>query len=433
MPPAGLVAALRPVLRERGGTWVGWDGNPGRAPEPLTLEGIQMVPVALTGGEVDDYYAGFCNATLWPLYHDKVHEPQFHRHWWRTYRRVNRRFAQVLADVVPPRGAVWVHDYHLSLVPGLLRRSRPDVRIGFFLHTPFPPPELFAQLPWRQELLEGLLGADSAGFQTIFGARNFRAVARRYLGTGTRGADVRLEGHTCRVEAFPISIDTRAFSAVASRRSTTVRVRELQEQVSGRRILLGVDRLDYTKGIEHRLRALETLLDRRPELVEDIVFVQVAVPSREDVDGYSRKREEIEGLAGRINGKHGRLGRNVVNYIYDSLDRDELVALYRAADVMVITPPRDGMNLVAKEYVACRVGLDGVLVLSEFAGASHELDRALLANPFDVDGTAAALEQALAMPPEEQRSRMRAMRRYLFQHDVFAWARAALGGFDALP
>lgn len=433
MSPGGLVAALEPVLTSRGGLWVGWDGVPGDAPEPLVMGDIRMVPVPLTATEVEDYYGGFCNATLWPLYHDKVHVPQFHHPWWQAYQAVNQRFARAVAEVVPPGGAVWVHDYHLSLVPGLLRGLRSDLRIGYFLHTPFPPAQLFAQLPWRRLLLQGMLGADSAGFQTLNDARNFREAARRHGGAGTRGVEVALNGRVCRADAFPISIDTRAFSTSASRRRTVDRARKLKAQVSGRRILLGVDRLDYTKGIEHRLRALEALLDRRPELAEEIVFVQVAVPSREDVDGYSSMREEIERLAGRINGTHGSLGHNVVDYTYASLDRDELIAYYRAADVMVVTPPRDGMNLVAKEYVACRVDLDGVLVLSEFAGAAQELDRALLANPFDLDGTARALEQALAMSPTEQRSRMLAMRRHLFQHDVYAWAEAALGAFDALP
>ena len=428
--PGGLVAAVHPVLGERGGTWVGWDGTSGRSAEAFEVDGLKIEPVGLTAAEVEEYYGGFSNGTLWPLYHDKVHPPQFHRHWWRPYQRVNRRFARRTAEVAPEGGSVWVHDYQLSLVPALLRHLRPDLRIGFFLHIPFPPPELFAQIPWRRQLLTGMLGADSIGFQTIFGVRNFKEVTRRYLGARSRDQWIEFDGHRCAVEAFPISIDTREFSSTARSSKTTKRVHELRGQVDGRRILLGVDRLDYTKGIQHRLRAFDALLDRRPDLTEKVVFVQLAVPSRENVDGYSEMRLEIEGLAGRINGKHARLGKSVVNYFYDSLERPELIALYRAADVMVVTPPRDGMNLVAKEFVACRVKIDGVLVLSEFAGAARELDRALLVNPFDIDGTTAALEQAIEMPGEEQRARMLIMRRHLFRHDVYRWANRAIGAID---
>lgn len=429
--PGGLVAAVRPILDARGGTWIGWDGTSGKATEPFRLDELRMEPIGLSAAEVDDHYAGFSNGTLWPLYHDKVHPPQFHRRWWGPYKRVNHRFARRAAEVAPEGGSVWVHDYHLSLVPAALRRLRPDLGIGFFLHIPFPPSELFSQIPWRKEILEGMLGADSIGFQTRGGVRNFLQVARRYLGATVREGSVEFDGRRSRVEAFPISIDTREFSEIARTKAVRDRARELVERVGGRRILLGVDRLDYTKGIQHRLRAFDALLDRRPELSREVVFVQLAVPSRENVDGYSEMRTEIEALAGRINGTHARLGDSVVNYFYDSLERRELIALYRAADVMVVTPPRDGMNLVAKEYVACRVDIDGVLVLSEFAGAAHELVRALLVNPFDIDGTTDALERAIDMPASEQHARMLPMRRHLFRHDVYRWANRAVEAIDA--
>ena len=428
--PGGLVAALQPVLAERGGAWVGWPGDTeGDQALPAEVEGLRLHAVPLSKDEHAGYYAGFSNATLWPLYHDNVRPPEFHRRWWHTYQAVNQRFAAAAAAVAPDGGAVWVHDYHLSLVPAMLRALRPDLRIGFFLHIPFPPMELFAQLPWRSAMLEGMLGADAIGFQTVYGARNFRAVARRWAATRTRRNQVLLADRTVRAEAHPISIDSARFSAMAASEPIRRRRRELREQLSGRRILLGVDRLDYTKGIEIRLRAFENLLDRQPELAEQVVFVQVAVPSREGVGGYAAMREEIEHLTGRINGKHARLGLQPVNYRYGGVNRQDLVAIYAAADAMIVTPLRDGMNLVAKEYVACQTQADGYLVLSEFTGAAHELHQADLVNPYDLDGITDALARAIAAPTRERRRRMQAMRRQVLRHDVHRWAHAALEAF----
>ncbi len=424
--PGGLVTALGPVLHERGGIWVGWAGETGSAPEPFTIDELRLVPVRLSSGELENYYGGFSNETLWPLYHDNIRFPQFHRHWWHPYRRVNRRFARAAAEAAPRGGAVWVHDYHLSLVPGMLRQSRPDLRIGFFLHIPFPPEELFAQLPWRKAVLRGMLGADSLGFQTVYDQRNFRNAARRYLGAKSRGSTIELDGNQTRAEAFPISIDSGAFAETAESEHLQRLTESIREQMGRRRILLGADRLDYTKGIGIRLRAWETVLDRNPELARETVFVQIAVPSRESVAGYAEMRKDIEHQAGRINGKHSRHGQQPVYYRYVGLPRDELVGFYCAADVMLVTPLRDGMNLVAKEYVACRVNEDGILVLSEFAGAAQELKRAVLVNPYDVDGVAETIERTMKMPPREQRRRMRPMRRQVFANDVYAWSREAI-------
>jgi len=271
-----------------------------------------------------------------------------------------------------------------------------------------------------------MLGADTIGFQTADGARHFQAAARRMLGARVRAPYIELDGHTTHADAVPISIDTKDFETLATSPEVARRTQEIVELLGGRRILLGVDRLDYTKGIRARLRAFETLLDRRPELVEEVVFVQVAVPSRENVAGYREMREQVEQMTGRINGRYAQMGRVPVHYFYSNLEREELVAHYRAADVMVITPPRDGMNLVAKEFVACRTDDDGVLVLSEFAGAVHELDSAVVVNPWHVDAMADAYELALAMPETEQRRRMRRMREQIERHDVHAWASTAL-------
>jgi trehalose 6-phosphate synthase len=434
--PGGLVTALRPVLAERGGTWVGWAGEVGDPEHELpdfTAEDVHMAPVALDETDLADYYEGFSNSSLWPLYHDRIRPPTFHRHWWRRYVAVNRRFAVTAARHSPQGGAVWVHDYHLSLVPRMLREMRPDLRIGFFLHIPFPPLELFAQLPWRVGLLRGMLGADAIGFQTQGGARIFRRTARHFLDVRLDGRNVRLADRHVRVEAQPIAIDTGDFIAAAKSNAVDARVAELRAQMGGRKVLLGVDRLDYTKGIRTRLRAFEALLDRDPSWAERAVFVQVAVPSRANIGLYREMRESIEGAIGRINGRFSSAGVVPVHYFYSSLDRDELLAHYRMADVMVVTPPRDGMNLVAMEFCACRIEDDGVLILSEFAGAARQLRRALHINPYDLDGITDAYEQALNMPLAEQRRHMRPMRALLRRRDVHVWARQALAAFAADP
>lgn len=423
--PGGLVSALRPLLTEQGGGWVGWDGSAAdadRPMDPFTHEGIRIRPVSLSSDELSEFYDGFSNGTIWPLYHDCLRAPQFHRRWWRAYEQVNRRFADAALDASEEGDIVWVHDYQLQLVPRMIRQRRPGARIGFFNHIPFPPEELFAQLPWRAPLLEGLLGADVVGFQTRLGAKNFARAARLF--TGAEGTDRRLEheGRSVLVDAFPISIDAGRYARMAREPKVLARAAALREEFGGRRIVLGVDRLDYTKGIDVRLRAFEEVLNRGAATVEDTVFVQIAVPTRERVDDYAGLKATVEGHVGRINGTHGRLGRAAVHYAYRSVPFDELVACYVAADVMVVTPLRDGMNLVAKEYVAARTDDSGVLVLSEFAGAALELRQALLVNPHDVDGIADALVSALRLGEAQARRRMGSMRKTVIRHDVYAWS-----------
>jgi alpha,alpha-trehalose-phosphate synthase [UDP-forming] len=425
--PGGLVAALTPVLVGLDCTWIGWAGDAGPAPEPFELERIHNVPVPLDAAEIESYYEGFANRTLWPLYHDAVRPPQYHRHWWRPYVEVNRRFSRVAAAAAAHGATVWVHDYHLQLVPKMLRELRPDLRIGFFLHIPFPPTELFAQLPWRRQLLDGLMGADVVGFQTRFGARNFVALARRYADATFSGGRLVAGGHSTLARAFPVSIDVEHWETLARRPDLRERARRLREQLgSPNRLLLGVDRLDYTKGIDIRLRAFAELLARDHVRVRGCTLVQLAVPSREDVAEYAELRTTVEQLVGRINGEFEVLGSPPVHYLHRSLPVEELVAGYLAADVLVVTPLRDGMNLVAKEYVACRVDEDGVLVLSEFTGAAHELHAALQVNPHDIDGLVDALDRAIEMPPAEARRRMQALRRTLRARDVHRWGREFL-------
>ncbi|MBX3403667.1 MAG: trehalose-6-phosphate synthase [Phycisphaeraceae bacterium] len=426
--PGGLVSAMEPVLERFGGTWVGWSGMTGRVPRPFSADNVRMVPVPISRPEEEHFYNGMSNRTFWPLYHDAVRTPEFNREWWGAYVEVNKRFARAAARAARRRDVVWIHDYQLQLVPMMLRELKPDLRIGFFMHVPFPPEELFAWLPWRSDILRGLLGADLVGFQTQAAMQNFSRLARRYTtATGTDSA-LEFEGRTVRSGSFPISIDFDAFDEMA-RDPEVVRDSESIRQRLGpqRKVVLSVDRLDYTKGIEHRLAAYADLLNRRQIAAEKCVLVQIAVPTRDPLPDYTRIRASVEHAVGRINGEHASPGRVAVHYFRRTLSRRDLVAWYLAADVMLVTPLRDGMNLVAKEYVACRTDHSGVLVLSEFAGAARELRRAVLVNPRDLDGMVAAINVALKMDPDEAAQSMSLLRSMVRRHDVRFWAESFLG------
>ena len=430
--PGGLVTAIEPVMRANHGIWIGWPGGTDSDLEPFESDGLELAPMSMSAQEIEEFYEGFSNATLWPLYHDLVAKPEFHREWWDSYVQVNQRFAERAAELAAEGATVWVHDYQLQLVPQMLRTLRPDLRIGFYLHIPFPPAELFQQLPWRRQILEGLLGADLVGFQLAGAAQNFVRLVRQRVGHKTHRDLVYLpDGRTVRAAPFPISIDARGFEEMARSESVVARAAELREALGNpRKVFLGVDRLDYTKGIYARLRAFSELMAEGHIDVEDAVFVQVAVPSREQVEQYRLLRDEIERLVGRINGDHGRIGRPAIHYLHSSYPREEMAAMYAAADVMVVTPYRDGMNLVAKEYVACRYQDDGALVLSEFAGAADELRQAWLVNPHDINGMKSALLEAHQADEKEVTRRMRAMRKQVTQHDVQAWAASFMTGLS---
>ncbi|MEU1685057.1 trehalose-6-phosphate synthase [Micromonospora sp. NPDC005707] len=429
--PGGLMNALHPLLRHTPATWVGWAGGTGPAPHLPDVDGVRMRAVALNGDDFRDHYEGFANATLWPLYHDAVEQPEYHRRWWEAYQRVNQRFAEAAAEVAEPGGLVWVQDYHLQLVPGLLRDLRPDLRIGFFLHVPFPPPELFMQLPRRAELLRGMLGADLIGFQRAQAAHNFAQLATKVLDLPATDRRIGVGERVVRIGAFPVSIDAAEMGALAARPDVADRARRLRQDLGDpERVILSVDRMDYTKGIEQRLKAYHELLTSGDVKVRDTVLVQVVVPSRDRVAQYQILRDRVEHQVGRINGEFGRVGEPAIHYLSQPFDRTELVALYRIADVMAVTPLRDGMNLVAKEYVAARVDGTGALLLSEFAGAAAELEEAYLVNPHDLDGLKAALLAALRAAPEDVAARMRAMREHLGRNDIHAWARSYLRALD---
>ncbi|OBI53403.1 trehalose-6-phosphate synthase [Mycobacterium kyorinense] len=446
--PGGLVTALEPLLRRRRGAWVGWPGISDGAVEdddaPIEAEDLRLHPVWLSADDVAEYYEGFSNATLWPLYHDVIVKPIYHRQWWDRYVDVNRRFAEAASRAAARGATVWVQDYQLQLVPKMLRELRPDLTIGFFLHIPFPPVELFMQMPWRTEIVEGLLGADLVGFHLAGGAQNFLILSRRLVGANTsrgsvgvrsRFGQVELDSRTVRVGAFPISIDAGDLDHKARDRAIRKRAKEIRAEIGNpRKVLLGVDRLDYTKGIDVRLKAFSELLAEGRAKRDDTVLVQLATPSRERVESYQILRNDIERQVGHINGEYGEVGHPVVHYLHRPVPRDELIAFFAAADVMLVTPLRDGMNLVAKEYVACRSDLGGALVLSEFTGAAAELRQAYLVNPHDTEGIKDAIETALNQSDEEGRRRMRAMRRQVLAHDVDRWARSFLDALaDAHP
>jgi trehalose 6-phosphate synthase len=434
--PGGLVTAMESVMPGRGGAWVGWSGDPGEAPEPFDENGMHLHAVPLSEQDVEDHYEGFSNETLWPLYHDVIVPPRYRRRWYDGYRRVNRRFAEIAADLVAPNGTVWVHDYQLQLVPSMVRELRPDVKIGWFNHIPFPPVELFAQLPWRRAIIEGLLGADLLGFQRKADADNFLRVCRRLLGMSTKGTKVRVTGRddvdrVVRAMAFPISIDVTSLEELARSPEVQKRATEIRAELSNpEHLLLGVDRLDYTKGIRHRLKAYEEMLIDGIVAPPTTALVQVATPSRERVSAYVRLREQVEVTVGRTNGDFGQLGTPAIHYLHQSYGRAEMAALFLAADVMLVTPLRDGMNLVAKEYVTCRWDLGGALVLSEFTGAAGELGAAYICNPHDIDGLKHTIRLALEDDPAVKRRRMRALRRRVSENDVRQWADNFLEALD---
>ncbi|WP_134774153.1 alpha,alpha-trehalose-phosphate synthase (UDP-forming) [Ornithinimicrobium flavum] len=442
--PGGLVTAMESVMHGREAAWVGWAGFPGEAPEPFDDDQLRLHPVPLSAEELRDYYEGFSNDTLWPLYHDVIVPPTFHRSWWNCYRKVNERFAEAVCEVAAEGATVWIHDYQLQLVPALVRDRRPDLRIGWFNHIPFPPVELFSQLPWRREILRGLLGADFLGFQRPDDARNFMRACRARLGTTTvgdrvvwRGADDDRLGaspRTVRAAAVPISIDADGLRELARRPEVVEMAKEMRASFGNPKVvLLGVDRLDYTKGIRHRLQAIGELFEDGEISPPDVTFVQVATPSRERVDAYRTLREQIEATVGRINGDFSHLGDIAVHYLHQTYDRQDMAALFQVADVMLVTPLRDGMNLVAKEYVTARHDGGGALVLSEFTGAAEELRHAYLCNPHDIAGLKETILRAVRDSPQEKTRRMRALRRRVQRNDVQRWADDFLAALAAAP
>ena len=421
----GLVAALEPVLRREGGTWIGWAGGP-LPPEasaaPYRIAGISLTPHDLRG-----YYHGFSNGALWPLFHSFPTRMELDPEEWSAYEQVNRRFAQLAAAHAAPGALVWLHDYHLMRVAPALRRIRRDLRIAFFLHVPFPPADLFRILPWDRELLRGVLACDLVGFHCAGYASNFLDCAEHLLGARVdreRG-QVQHGQHTVKVAAFPLGIDFELFAR---------RAREAPPGAGGgERVVLGVDRLDYTKGLPQKIRAFERLLELHPEHRERVVLLQIAEPTRGEVSEYQRLKREVDELVGRVNGRFGTSGWTPVRYLHRHVDAETLAQLYRDADVALVTPLRDGMNLVAKEYVACQVREPGALVLSELAGAAESMHEAIRVNPYHRDAVAESLHQALVMDASERTARMRALQRRERRGDLYVWLDSFLAAAAAPP
>lgn len=429
--PGGLASALSSVVGD-GATWVGWSGATGAPLAPFTLDGIRLRLVGLSESESTRYYAGFANAVLWPLFHGRLRREEMNRAWWRSYRAVNERFAANIARVAGPDSTVWVHDYHLLLVPRMLRSRRPDLRIGLFIHIPFPNAQLFSMLPWRQEVVNGMLGADLLGFQVPEDATNFLATVARVTTATVDGSSISHGQRVVEVDAFPISVDFSRWDALGE--GAAVAAAGLREEMGVESIFLGIDRLDYTKGITQRLQAFEELLQAGALDPSNCAFVQVAVPSRSDVPAYQDEQIGVAALVERINRLHPDAnGAGPVRFIEASLDDVGLAAWYRAANTLVVTSLADGMNLVAKEFVAARGDLGGVLVLSEFAGAAQDLEGALIVNPYDVDAIKRALLTARDLPADDVAARMEAMRELVRHNDVHHWARSFLERLQFAP
>lgn len=430
----GLVSALQGVSEydsEEGLRWIGWPGgaieDPQRKAElRKTLdEQYGYVPVFLTAEQIDGFYRGFSNSSLWPLLHYMPSKFRYQRDWWEQYRAVNEQFAEAVLSIARPDDTVWVHDYQLMLLPALLKRQVPTLRVGFFLHTPFPSSELFRYQPKRQELLDGVLGADQIGFHTFQYLRHFRNTVLRVMGIESEGTRIRREGHSAYLGIYPIGINSGRFEQTLDSPEFKKEYEELRAAHEGKRIVFSVERLDYTKGILHRLDAIDLFLGQYPDR-ENVRFIFVNVPSREEIEEYKSLLEEVEARVGRLNGKYSTLHHTPIHFLHSSVDFTRLCAMYALADVGLVTPLVDGMNLVAKEYVACQRDAAGVLVLSEFAGAAAELFNATLVNPYDAQSVADAIADALRVAPAERQERMAPMRQRVIACDADWWARTFL-------
>ena len=428
----GLVSAVEPIIREVGGIWVAWSGRaetgekPGDAeliPLPAEHPRYYFSELKLNQEEIIGFYQGFTNACLWPLCHSLIEKTVFDERQWRTYVQVNQKFAAAALKVAGPRQPVWVHDYHLALLPLMLKKRSCNARVSLFWHIPFPAADLFQALPWAREILSGMLGSELVAFHTRQYALNFLGSVERILGGDVdyqKGA-VFWEGREVKVRSAPIGIDWRDFEARARNERVRRRALEIRDLAGGEWLLLGVDRLDYTKGILERLRALEILWERYPEWRRRLTLIQVAVPSRIEVPGYQQLRREVEEAIGRINGRFTEDYRVPIKYVFRSVSRDELVAHYLAADLAMVTPLRDGLNLVAKEYVISKVDAEGILLLSQLAGSAEQLGEALMVNPYNPGEVAQRIIQGIAMPGDEKRRRLAAMQKGIREQDGQWW------------
>ncbi len=433
----GLVTALAPILRNRGGAWIGWLGiAKENLPPAYELDkilaqherstGFNLIPVNLTHDEIDKYYHGFANEILWPLFHDLFPKHHFDPIFYDAYQSANQKFAEVIVNNTDKDDYIWIHDYHLIFVAQKIKEMGAKRDIGFFLHTPFPSYDIFTKLPWRFKILDALLKYDLIGFQTIHDRRNFIGCVRVLHGCKTSGrgsvSEIVTQKYETRVGSFPISIDFNDFQNKAMQKDVAEQAWIIHEHFPDNQLLLGIDRLDYTKGIPNRLLAFKNALDRYPNLRGKITLIQVVVPSRTSVDEYEALKNEIEQLIGEVNGKYTDVGWVPIHYIFRSLSQTELLAYYRTCEIALITPLKDGMNLVAKEFCACSLEENSVLILSEFAGAASQMYKhALIVNPYDIENIADAIHQAYTMPYEEREKRMKLLRKSIHKNDIFLW------------
>ncbi len=424
----GLVRALGTFQKAHSGLWIGWAGIEQERIKEEEKEEIEASllkenchPIFLTERDIEEFYRGFCNETIWPLFHYFSQYTVYSEDFWQAYKRVNQAFAEAVVEVAKEDDIIWVHDYQLLLLPQLIREKLPRATIGFFLHIPFPSLEIFRMLPWRGQILSGLLGADLVGFHTYDYVWHFLDSVHSLLGYDSVMGQVTTAERVVKADVFPLGIDYENFHSTAKTASVRTQVSQLQEKLGGCKVILSLDRLDYTKGIPERLEAFNLFMERHPEYREKLILVLVAVPSRTRVQQYAQLKKQVDEMVGAINGRYGSLGWAPIWYLYRPLDFDSLVALYKRADIALVTPLRDGMNLIAKEYIATKTDGKGVLVLSETAGAARELGEAIIVNVNDPEEIVQALEEGLAMPKKEQRERNRTMQQRLQRYDVMRW------------
>lgn len=424
----GLATGLGSVFQTGKNLWIGWPGDKvlDEEKEEVT-QGLltrSLLPVFLTEQEIEDYYEGFSNETLWPLFHYFPSYSTFLPHQFEVYKNVNQKFADAIISVASPNDIIWIQDYQLMLVPQMVRQAMPEITIGFFLHIPFPSYEVFRLLPWRRELIEGLLGADVLGYHTYDDVRHFLSSVSRIVNLPIQANQLQMpDGRMVVADAFPISIDYQKYHEQADSRTTRRLERKIRSLMHTGKHLLSIDRLDYSKGIVHRLLAFQEFLRRHPEMTGKVSMIQLVVPSRDNVPKYKELKDEINQLVSDINSTYGKLGWQPIQYFYRSYPLPLLSALYRLADVAMVTPMRDGMNLVCKEYIASRTEKTGVLILSEMAGAARELTEALIVNPNDIWQVGAAIHQALTMSEQEQKRRMSALQATVSRFDIHNWVK----------
>jgi len=430
----GLVTALDPILSTRGGLWIGWNGMVGRTrqvekkvkvKEGKNETGYELKFINLTKQDVKNYYHGFSNRTLWPLFHGFIFQTYFDIEYWKSYQRVNKKFADEVLEDVKGNEFIWVQDYHLTLLPKLLRDKNPNLKLLYFLHTPFPCHEIFRLLPWGRQILEGLLGCDLVGFQTRRDAQNFLYSCKEIIKSEVdfNSGSVRFDSREVSVKSFPISIDYNRFRYIAQRKETDKFCNKIRKANENTRLIISVERLDYTKGIKERLFSIERFFEKYPVYRKKVIFIQISVPSRTKIKEYIEFKREIDELVGRINGRFAEEMWSPINYIYQVVPQPKLIAFYKASDICMVTPLRDGMNLIAKEYVSSKPNGNGILILSNFTGSADEMKQhSLVVNPYDIEEVADSIDKALSMPLEEKKKKIFALQKVVRKNDVFNWS-----------